>query len=604
MKSLLRSLGLLTGLVGVTAAAACAAPAGEDSESGDQAISQAQIDKLLDVNDVSILFPRSSGGALHPAIDAKGNLFGDGSMKNISDFAASKGMPLPDGAEWKVVGLRFDPCAPGLSDSAIAGSPAKKCIMQFRLIAQPFRGTRDLDFAAHLVFNLGLEDKAILGKNPAVLGAMAKLSKIKEASASAGGKTAGIPLGPHPGLQAEQRSNGNTVGALVQDLITSFTQSPSRSIAIMSLANGGPEPWRFVAGSLNATGTWAPIAMPVSPAEQVQEIGFLGNGVFPVGGAVNTAGFFNGGSPSNAIPFQVENPVDRHFFNTDCVSCHTSSALQNGQARAGAGRIAGRHAVPANITGYVAKEHSQDSSWNVRNFGYFGGKATVSGRTVSESVEVVEFMNKDVIANALGFTGTVPNGPGKDCSSVDEDVYRCLRDGEQDCFKTCKAAPTATSTDALPELPIPSGPEADPTSTAEPCAAINANAATSVTISKSGGSTVASLGGNDQLCLSRSVAGSFKSKDGSFTMDCSPTGGCTVSVPDGASDVDSVTLKQTLIGGEARRFKKFLRTDGKAFVSRASGGGVSIACTKDCVIAVATDKALLPATGARINPNE
>jgi hypothetical protein len=275
----------------------------------------------------------------------------------------------------------------------------------------------------------------------------------------------------------------------------------------------------------------------------------------------------------------------------------TSSALQNGRAKEN-GPLRGRRAVPGNITGYVMKAMSQDSSWNLRNFGYFSGKATVSGRTVAESIEVVEFMNKEVLATALSFTGEVPNGPGKDCSAVDEDVYRCLRDGKDGCFAACKSAPTATSADRVVDRAAP-GPVTDPANALEPCAPVNANAATSVTITKASSATIATLTGNDQQCLSRSIAGAFASTDGKLTIACSPTGPCTVSVTDTAADVDSVTLK----GDEAQRFEKFLRTNGKGFVSRATGAGVSIACDSDCVVTVAADKASLPSVGEVVNPS-
>jgi hypothetical protein len=92
----------------------------------------------------------------------------------------------------------------------------------------------------------------------------------------------------------------------------------------------------------------------------------------------------------------INDPARSHFFNTDCVSCHTATRrtidlLQNTN-------------IPGVNLAVLPKE-----KWNVRNFGWFPAflrsrgatqivEATATRRTAAETAAVVEFINKNGLA--------------------------------------------------------------------------------------------------------------------------------------------------------------------------------------------------------------
>lgn len=93
----------------------------------------------------------------------------------------------------------------------------------------------------------------------------------------------------------------------------------------------------------------------------------------------------------------IADPTRSHFFNTDCVSCHTDTrrALD----------LLGDVEIPG-----VAKNVLPREKWNVRNFGWFPSffrkgavEATATRRTAAETAAVVDFINR----NGLAKTGVV-----------------------------------------------------------------------------------------------------------------------------------------------------------------------------------------------------
>ena len=87
----------------------------------------------------------------------------------------------------------------------------------------------------------------------------------------------------------------------------------------------------------------------------------------------------------------IADPTKSHFFNTDCVSCHTDT--RQAMQRIKGYKVAG-----------VAPQVLPKEDWNVRNFGWFtsfkrGGvvEATVTRRTATETAEVLEFINGQLL---------------------------------------------------------------------------------------------------------------------------------------------------------------------------------------------------------------
>jgi hypothetical protein len=87
----------------------------------------------------------------------------------------------------------------------------------------------------------------------------------------------------------------------------------------------------------------------------------------------------------------IADPKKSHFFNTDCISCHTDT--RQGRERINNFTVVG-----------VDPQVLPKENWNVRNFGWFPSffrpgvvDATVTRRTAAETAEVVEFINKELL---------------------------------------------------------------------------------------------------------------------------------------------------------------------------------------------------------------
>ncbi|MFO0675799.1 MAG: hypothetical protein U0169_04655 [Polyangiaceae bacterium] len=589
---------------------------------------------LFDVNDVSILFPLDKKGLPEPALTlddtdkAGAPLLAKDAFDQVIAFA--KTTPRVDfGAEedkranWRIVGMRFDPCAP---TTKIAGDPVlaavgiSECILQVRLIAQPFVSGSDQDFTAHLVYNFGTKsslEKAGAGTFDAVTGRIVgQLRAIRDESAKVAGPTVGRTLGVHPGLKKDPKK----IGALVKDFIAetvalstkaeAASGQSTKSVAFMGLENGGPEPWAFFAGRIMPTKGWQPLPMPAFPKAKTvsQKLSFLdAQQVLPKSELpVSTLDLFALplSKPEAAkIAFAVEQPDSTHFFNMDCVSCHTSSSRI---LTLGLKSTAERFAVPAGITGYTTRDQAQGSTWNVRNFGYFGGKPTVSYRTTNETVEVVKFMNTEWIPeranlrklNDRRLAQKKPElfGPARDCTKEDAKVFDCFAQVEGDddavqgagkCMQKCGGLATQ-STDTEPDEGDPTDPIRPPPS-GDPCAEVPSE---NPEVTTEG--SVVILRESNAKCLSRQLNGSFESA--AAAVVCTSSRKCTITLKKPV--VSGKTSKVTLDGRLARRLASTLMapedvTDSKrSFVSKgpdARGNQLSIKCDakgKECTIAI------------------
>jgi len=99
---------------------------------------------------------------------------------------------------------------------------------------------------------------------------------------------------------------------------------------------------------------------------------------------VSTADLFAKASPGpdtvRNVTATIADPNRSHFFNTDCVSCHTETRIIMGQS------------VPPGVDPAVLPR----SDWVVRNFGWApgnGGHASATRRTEAETRAIVEFLN-------------------------------------------------------------------------------------------------------------------------------------------------------------------------------------------------------------------
>jgi hypothetical protein len=490
-----KTLAALSCVLGAAAVAACSS-SDDGKTSRDQGeVNSAQLNNLFDVNDVSLLLPivatPSGGSRAVPDVPMTDGLWKASHHQQVMAKAQELGLITLSGLEtFRPVGVRFDPCAPGFAQAARDAQPGPAkglCLIQFRLIVQPIDTVNDqlgnVDVAAHLVFTLGASPLEALPQNPIVQNAARLLGNVKAASRLAGVETAGKTLGVHPGLATGDAG----VADAVRELITACTeracgdtpQPARRAIAFMGL-KGNPEPWTFLAGQVDpATDAWSVGPIPRLEGAVSQDLDFL-TGAGPI--VPREDGNQTKGTPvprsltpllegdnrsiaTRAATVQIENPQDTHFFNASCASsCHSSSAqiFQTGVGGfikndgtldpQGAQELAARAEVPKGITGFVARNDAQTNRYNTRNFGYFQRKPTVSGRTVNESVEVVDFLNTKLnpTFEDPADPSTLLHGPGPDCSGVDAKgvsnavkVFLCLRDGRKpECLLStgfCKA---------------------------------------------------------------------------------------------------------------------------------------------------------------------
>ena len=109
---------------------------------------------------------------------------------------------------------------------------------------------------------------------------------------------------------------------------------------------------------------------------------------------VATADFFDGKvveTRAKEIVDIIADPRQSHFFNTDCVSCHTDTRQAMERVK--------NFAVPG-----VARQVLPKENWNVRNLGWFPSffrpgevEPTVTRRTAAETAEVIAFINRELL---------------------------------------------------------------------------------------------------------------------------------------------------------------------------------------------------------------
>lgn len=603
--------------------------------------------KHFDVNDVGGVLGRA-GGAMVPSIPIATTMASDGKpllpasvFQGIKDFGANLSFAGPNGpitgridfsggaenlANWHVTGWRFDPCATNPLDKALhGGHPALSslagksaadakamldsagCFVQLRLIAQPIVGGRDMDFTMHLVFTLDGGNQ--LGKRDAII---KDLLDLKAKSPVA---TTGRPLGVHPALagSAPNAQFGEALKALLLKHLVSEGATPIKTglpaprdvvpvgltaVAFMGLENARFEPWDFYAGRVSK-GTWTAVPIPAFGGEVAAQTfrQISPQGVFPKLPATvpNTASLFDSAATSSDptapqpgdIAHAVNNPTRADFFTTDCVSCHTST--QRIVSMKLASTSPERFPTPVGVTGVIAGQDLQGSSWNLRNCGYFNGKVAVSLRTANETAEGVDAINKVLLPAIVA--GTKANNPGDNCSSqATFDCFVASRGDASECRSTCAVID-------VPDQP----PPVDPLAGIPACA--NRSAAqrdpglptgTEPASYRAVGKTQrlgVRLSVSDGACLGRILSGGFQSKQTAprpngvsggpmpvLEIFCSVAERCDAIFNVPVSGPKAVTLD----ANDSQKLFKLITTSDKAFTTvnnGKSGEGLSVKCS-------------------------
>ncbi len=344
---------------------------------------------------------------------------------------------------WHIAGIRIDPGAPGLSNDILAQFGQSP---QIRLIVQPVIRNADgtptvLDTAAHLIFSFTAGSGAApqpgclqppipdLAAFRTIVAEVADL-RTRLGLGQLGANrvtTTNVPLGIHPGLlDATTRSN------VRQEMKTFLERHLSdehlSAMAIMGLPAGAPAPWIFLSmtklppGLVPAlpNGGFVPVRGPALDGQQLAEM------LNPVGASprVVPAPHTNNRSPvtcvNAALPMPgpalaerhgsstaelfadepippatirdivdlIADPARSHFFNTDCVSCHTDT------------RRAMDLLQVTTISG-IDPAVLPKGQYNVRNFGWSppneGLQSTVTRRTATETAAVANFINAQLL---------------------------------------------------------------------------------------------------------------------------------------------------------------------------------------------------------------
>jgi hypothetical protein len=332
-------------------------------------------------------------------------------------------------SNWKIVSVRVDPSAPGtkpMFTSAFGQLP------QVRLVLQPVTTTEDgqpkvHDVAVHLVFNFAERfDPPASPTSPPIavpdrvtFKAMVQdLLQLKRGLAQKGITTAG-KLSIHPGFKHDAEAFGNEFRAFLHKHL-----SDDRLAAVAFMGIDTPEPWIFFAmrkkdGALGLqpfatlggqtaqmlTFRGGTAVMPPPVSTNVDETHGVSTALLfdrtiserlekPVFDDMPTLQFRD-------VPDLIANPERAHFFNTDCVSCHSESArrvdlgLSSFISQLRYNRPEGLSPVDDTLL--------PDDHWNVRNLGWFpkaGGPAvaTITVRTANEAAESADFINRNYLA--------------------------------------------------------------------------------------------------------------------------------------------------------------------------------------------------------------
>jgi len=414
-------------------------------------IASAQEQKL-GLNDVSWLWPVPKTVADLDGTISMGDLIGadgspawsddqlsdlvkvvEGDATDVDGFSVMFGSTFSSRSTWHVAGMRIDPTAPGAHAGlrSVFGSS-----VQIRLIIQPVLkrgGSVSIhDTAVHLVYDFNKDPdpanpRKAIPDNEKFADILNDIKWLKAVSRGGGVSTDGA-LGVHPGLKAKVPGLNDGVKRFLSKHLT------SDHLSAMALAGiQDPEPWIFLALSKLPNGSFGPIPLNV-PFAKPQMINFrvfppevlpepvASNrslpGQPPKGVATNVLFKLNSsefgdfaviGKDDNGdavrdpqvknvdIADVIANPNMSHFFNADCVSCHTESQR--------------RSSLSLPLGDFAFKFHGQSpqrtpevtsaAQWNVRNFGWFPdffrgntSTPTATQRTANESAEVLEFIEE------------------------------------------------------------------------------------------------------------------------------------------------------------------------------------------------------------------
>jgi hypothetical protein len=341
--------------------------------------------------------PTESASCASPFLPSDLNNVNDRSfLKSKNNLAMIRDLPqeVCDYTNWRVVGLRFDPCLASaeMDDFFTKGSfPKDRCpTREVRLVVQPFTkcptctNWRSIDATMHLLYDL--DDPA------AFITDLRKFARVSATHMDSGwGKiSSDRTLIPHPGLRSEMNCSGTIgpIGQAYRNLVKKYANPQTLNGAAMMTADRVLQHWSFTTVRVKSRGlprsffSFAVGAvdrfLPFSPSTASVNI----YDIFTPG-TLTGANARRLGSLANRVqnPRLITQVPDRTNRTSDCLSCHLSEQALQKVAEASDFSISkfgptpfkrtidGTATAPPRWTGFDRRFHNLN---NLRNFGYIG----------------------------------------------------------------------------------------------------------------------------------------------------------------------------------------------------------------------------------------
>jgi hypothetical protein len=387
-------------------------------------------DLALSISIADLQIPGSTSSAIQPVwSDSDFNDFwtiANGPAGQVAGTLNRIALPAEahDQRNWFVTGIRIDPGAPSLAPNVVDIFGRRP---QIRLILQPVvqdqSGIHVKDAAAHLIFDFVLPPSAAevsacpLHATPndqqfklVIDGVVTLRDQLAAGNFGAVIVTAGQPLDIHPGLR-DSTTRAKLVAAIKSFLVQNLQNAKLDAMAAMGTPAPQPAPWIFLSMNRPTGPHFMPVPSPtldgsqfamgfqpaksVVPAPHTNNLNPItclnsafGRELPPTATrqGVSTADLMATANLAAPTAMQtldrLANTSQSHFFNTDCVSCHTATRIQ----------------VDLNVLVQgIAGTAVQRRLYNVHNLGWSPegtpSPPSIARRTASETADSVSWIN-------------------------------------------------------------------------------------------------------------------------------------------------------------------------------------------------------------------
>jgi len=362
---------------------------------------------MVGVDDVSILYPLPGDPRLRTALLGADE---DGPRGPLLPREVHRALPpldtlMPNDEGYhllRVVGVRLDPCFPGLGVN-----DERDCLNQVRLVMQPVvlepkgTGLTTMDLAVHLFYGLTRDELA---------GLLQEIVDLRGASAI---ERSDGPVGIHPAL-AREGVEGPLARGLRSALLARIGRENLTRVTFMGVEQVG-QAWRFGGFDVQGGGL-VPMKIPlVDVTEETFQNRDLAGATFSYAatGPISPAPddirlLFDPALLASATDEQrrtayrhalrIESPRTNSPATIDCATCHVTMAARRFAERTHGLSPAGMSDLYQHPRGAPLGGATVERTNELRAFGYFDARPSISQRTVNETAEVVEHVNARVRA--------------------------------------------------------------------------------------------------------------------------------------------------------------------------------------------------------------